>query len=216
LIFAYYLYSRRLIKDKSALDKNQIVGEAVLNPDAKYFVPPIYKSTLSTIPSSISHNERKSVKSRIFEVDENDRNVENQFASIRISSSRPPPSRTSKNFAFPSCSNVRMLISPRKQGSTAVASVSPRKLSIAAFSPQKLVTFDSPTLNLPNLVLDALSHPSAALAGKSSSSPAVKKRHDWLTMLSRQKKQMTVDPPNGSIKLIGDPTPKRSGAKRKL
>jgi hypothetical protein len=201
------------------LDKNQIVGETILNPDAKYFVPPVYTSALSATSSTLSFDDRKSAKRRIFEVDENDRNVENQFASIRISSSRPPPSKSSKSYTFPSSSHVKMFVSPRKPAATTAApSVSPRKISIPVFSPRKQAIFDSPTSHLPNLVLDALSHPSMALAGKSPSSlSTVKKRLDWLTTLSRQKKQLTAaDPSNGFSKLVPDPSPKRSGVKRKL
>ena len=75
----------RLVNDKSKIDPNDISGEAKLISDVQYVDPPHYASTLS-----VNSNEAVSVgktlstvKRQIFGNDENNRNVENQLASIR-------------------------------------------------------------------------------------------------------------------------------------
>lgn len=202
----------RLVIDKSDIDANDISGEAKINTDVAYVDAPNYiPSTLTSatncpiiLPSA---STLSSVKRKIF-CNENDQNVENQLASIRISSRLPgldsPTPGTSSQFP---CSPAKMLVSPSKR-----VFGSPRKILI---SPRKFAIFNSPTSRLPNLVLDELASPGSA----TKSAEKKRQRLDWLTTLSRQKKQQaTTDPGSGSKKIpeAAKSSPRTVRAKRKL
>ena len=205
-------YSRRLVNDKTIIDKNKIVGEAKINPEVQYFIPPVYTSSLIHKPSSFIADDKKvaSVKRRIFETgDENNRNAENQVASSRGSSSSSSFDPSSSR-SFP-CSPCKMNVTPRKRTLTTTATGSPKKLY---FSPRK---FDSPTARLPNLVLDETTNPSATSSTAAKSASKARQRLDWLTTLSRQKKQLK-EPISGSKKQSDQAQSQKpkTGAKRKL
>ena len=206
----------RTVGQKSIIDKNDIVGQTILNTDVEYFSPPFYASTLRTEPSLVVEDKKLSlVKRRIFETDENNRNVENQLASIRISNRQAgtepatSTSNSSSQSSFP-CSPCKMFVSPRKRLNP-VTNASPRKL---VFSPRKLAIFNSPTSHLPNFVLD---EPTSSPQSASKMSARKRQRLDWLTTLSRQKKQQpemkkSLDP---SVK-PSESSPKTVRVKRKL
>ena len=200
----------RLVADKSSVDKNDISGEAKLNEDVAYVDAPKYVPTTAATTSNVATKPSSlSVKRQIFG-NENDRNVENQLASIRIShrlpglnSSTPGGGATSQ---FP-CSPVKMIVSPSKR-----AIGSPRKILL---SPRKLSIYNSPTARLPNLVLDELTSPGSA----AKSADKRRQRLDWLTTLSRQKKlQVSSDPGSGSKRVpeAAKSSPRTVRAKRKL
>lgn len=199
----------RMVANKSKVEKNDISGEAVYDFDIKYVDSPYYKTSLLT-SSSVAENDVKRmsiVKRQIFgNAIENNQNVENQLAMVKISTRLPgtdPSSAASSSFP---CSPRKMFVSPR------LLEQSPRKL---VFSPRKLAIFNSPTTHLPNLVLDEISSP-----GSTSKSAGKKQQQfDWLTTLSRQKKQNQTasDPASGSKRNSESVlSPRNVRAKRKL
>lgn len=152
------------------------------------------------------------VKRRIFETgDENNRNVENLVASNRSSSSSSSLDPANSRSNFP-CSPCKMNVTPRKRTLMTTATTgSPKKLYL---SPRK---FDSPTAHLPNLVLDEVTNSPATSSSAAKSASKARQRLDWLTTLSRQKKQLN-EQISGSKKQsdqIQIQKPKM-GAKRKL
>ncbi len=211
----------RLVVEKSIIGKNDIVGQTMINSDANYFTPPVYESALLVVDNN---TKLSLVKRRIFETDENNRNVENQLASIRISNRQAgtepaaatnhSSSSSSSQTSFP-CSPCKMFVSPRKRLHP-LTNASPRKL---VFSPRKLAIFNSPTSHLPNFVLDEPTTSGPQSASKTSAKKRL--RLDWLTTLSRQKKQQP-NPQSGSKK-SSDPvvrpttaSPRTVRVKRKL
>ena len=198
----------RIVIDKSSVDPNDVSGEVVMNRDVAYVDASVYvPSTASASGSNVEPKLGSSVKRKIFS-NENDRNVENQLASIRISSRLPGlnSSTPGSSAQFP-CSPVKMLVSPSKR-----VYGSPRKILL---SPRKLSIYNSPTSRLPNLVLDELTSPSPA----AQSAEKKRQRLDWLTTLSRQKKQqVSLDPGSGSKRVpeAAKASPRTVRAKRKL